>query len=544
MQPNLNMVIDQVGKDKGIDRDVLVQTLEQAILTAAKKTFGQHYELEAQFNEDTGAVDLFQIVYVVDESVTRGREISKEEAAQLGLDAEVGDELLFQVFYHAEDTKKAEDQDQQYGDVLGIRTARKGFGRIAAQTAKQVIIQRVREAERENIYKEYKDRKEELITGIVRRFERGNIIVDLGRAEAILPVREQVPRESYRAGDRVVAYVLDIDRAARGPQIILSRTHRGLLEKLFELEVPEIYEKIVSIESSAREPGARAKIAVSSRDPDVDPVGACVGMKGSRVQSVVQELRGEKIDIVPFDEDPARFVCNAIAPAEVSRVLIDAENHTMELIVPDEKLSLAIGKKGQNVRLASQLSGWRIDIHSETKVREMEELAKRSLGEIGGVSSDLADTMFKLGWRAPSEIASADPQEIMAIPGVGGEENADKIVEAAAVTVDIQRQRAEAEAERLEEEALKTDDERMMSVEGIDEAVLEQLHEGGYEAVEQISSERDLSRLADALGISLGRTRILHHAVRVYLGQVDPSIPPPPEDDDTPVLDKDRLAIR
>ena len=544
MQPNLNMVIDQVGKDKGIDRDVLVQTLEQAILTAAKKTFGQHYELEAQFNEDTGAVDLFQIVYVVDESQIRGREISTEEASQLGLDAEIGDELLFQVFYRGEDTKKAVDQDEQYGDVLGIKTARKGFGRIAAQTAKQVIIQRVREAERENIYKEYKDRKEELITGIVRRFERGNIIVDLGRAEAILPVREQVPRESYRAGDRVVAYVLDIDRAARGPQIILSRTHRGLLEKLFEMEVPEIYEKIVRIESSAREPGARAKIAVSSRDPDVDPVGACVGMKGSRVQSVVQELRGEKIDIVPFDEDPARFVCNAIAPAEVSRVLIDAENHTMELIVPDEKLSLAIGKKGQNVRLASQLSGWRIDIHSETKVREMEELAKRSLGEIGGVSSDLADTMFKLGWRAPSEIASADPQEIMAIPGVGGEENADKIVEAAAVTVDIQRQRAEAEAERLEEEALKTDDERMMSVEGIDEAVLEQLHEGGYEAVEQISSERDLSRLADALGISLGRTRILHHAVRVYLGQVDPSIPPPPEDDDTPVLDKDRLAIR
>ena len=544
MQPNLNMVIDQVGKDKGIDRDVLVQTLEQAILTAAKKTFGQHYELEAQFNEDTGAVDLFQIVYVVDESQIRGREISTEEASQLGLDAEIGDELLFQVFYRGEDTKKAVDQDEQYGDVLGIKTARKGFGRIAAQTAKQVIIQRVREAERENIYKEYKDRKEELITGIVRRFERGNIIVDLGRAEAILPVREQVPRESYRAGDRVVAYVLDIDRAARGPQIILSRTHRGLLEKLFEMEVPEIYEKIVRIESSAREPGARAKIAVSSRDPDVDPVGACVGMKGSRVQSVVQELRGEKIDIVPFDEDPARFVCNAIAPAEVSRVLIDAENHTMELIVPDEKLSLAIGKKGQNVRLASQLTGWRIDIHSETKVREMEELAKRSLGEIGGVSSDLADTMFKLGWRAPSEIASADPQEIMAIPGVGGEENADKIVEAAAVTVDIQRQRAEAEAERLEEEALKTDDERMMSVEGIDEAVLEQLHEGGYEAVEQISSERDLSRLADALGISLGRTRILHHAVRVYLGQVDPSIPPPPEDDDTPVLDKDRLAIR
>ncbi len=547
MQPNLNMVIDQVGKDKGIDRDVLVQTLEQAILTAAKKTFGQHYELEAQFNEETGAVDLFQIVYVVEESQIRGREISLGEAAELGLEAEVGDELLFQVFYRGEDTKKAVDQDAQYGDVLGIKTARKGFGRIAAQTAKQVIIQRVREAERENIYKEYKDRKEELITGIVRRFERGNIIVDLGRAEAILPVREQVPRESYRAGDRVVAYVLDIDRAARGPQIILSRTHRGLLEKLFELEVPEIYEKIVRIESSAREPGARAKIAVSSRDPDVDPVGACVGMKGSRVQSVVQELRGEKIDIVPFDEDPARFVCNAIAPAEVSRVLIDAENHTMELIVPDEKLSLAIGKKGQNVRLASQLTGWRIDIHSETKVREMEELAKRSLGEIEGVSSDLADTMFKLGWRAPSEIASADPQEMMAIPGVGGEESAEKIVEAAAVTVEIQRQRAEEEAQRLEMEAQKTDEERILSVDGIDETVAEQLLAGGYETVEQISNERDLSRLAEALEISLGRGRILHHAVRVYLGQVDPSITPPPEEDEEPApsaAPTNPLAIR
>ena len=531
MQPNLNMVIDQVGKDKGIERDVLIQTLEQAILTAAKKTFGPQYELEAQYNQETGAVDLFQIVYVVEDITNRGREISISDAAQLGLEAEVGDELLFQVFYRNEDSKQAADQDKQYGSVLGIKTARRGFGRIAAQTAKQVIIQRVREAERENIYREYKDRKEELITGIVRRFERGNIIVDLGRAEAILPVREQVPRESYRAGDRVVAYVLDIDRAARGPQIILSRTHRGLLEKLFEMEVPEIYEKIVRIESSAREPGARAKIAVSSKDSDVDPVGACVGMKGSRVQSVVQELRGEKIDIVPFDEDPARFVCNAIAPAEVSRVLIDAENHTMELIVPDEKLSLAIGKKGQNVRLASQLTGWRIDIHSETKVREMEEQAKRSLGEIEGVSSDLADTMFKLGWRAPSEIASADPQELMAIPGVGGEENADKIVEAAAATVEIQQQRAEAEALRLEQEAEKSDEERMLSVEGIDGEVASKLAEGGYETVEQISNERDLTRVADVLSISLGRTRILHHAVRVYLGQVDPSQPPPREED-------------
>jgi len=532
MQLNLNMVIDQVGKDKGINREVLLQTLEQAILTAAKKTFGPQYELEAQFNTETGAVDLFQVVYVVEEVAARGREISYEDAMENGLDAEIGDELLFQVFYRAEDSKNAADQDAKYGQLLGIRTHRKGFGRIAAQTAKQVIIQRVREAERENIYSEYKDRKGELITGVVRRFERGNIIVDLGRAEAILPVREQVPRESYRAGDRVVAYVLDIDKAARGPQIILSRTNRGLLEKLFETEVPEIYEKIVSIESSAREPGARAKIAVVSRDSDVDPVGACVGMKGSRVQAVVQELRGEKIDIVPYDEDPARFVCNAIAPAEVSRVLIDAENHTMELIVPDEKLSLAIGKKGQNVRLASQLTNWRIDIHSETKVREMEEYAKRSMAEIEGVSTDLADTMYKLGWRAPTELAEADPHDLMAIPGLGGQENAEQIIEAAKVTVLIQQEQAEQEAERLAMEAEKSDEERMLSVEEIDETKAEMLNNAGYSSVEKIVLERDMLRLAEAIESSLGRARQIHHSVRVYLGQVDPRMPPPQIDED------------
>src|SRR5215468_9979908 len=385
MQPNLNMVIDQVGKDKNIDRKILVQTLEQAILTAAKKSFGQHREMEAQYNEDTGAVDLFLIVNVIEVATQPGREISLDDARKHGLEAEIGDELLFQIFYRPEDQEKTEEQDEKFGDLLDLRNAHKQFGRIAAQTAKQVIYQRVREAERENVYNEYKDRKGELITGIVRRFERGNIIVDLGRAEAILPVREQVPRESYRAGDRIVA-------------IVLARTAKGLVEKLFEMEVPEIYEKIVRIEAVAREPGARAKIAVSSRDRDVDPVGACVGIKGSRVQAVVQELRGEKIDIVPFDPDPARFVCNAIAPAEVSRVLIDADTHTMELIVPDDKLSLAIGKKGQNVRLASQLTGWKIDIHSETKVRELEEQAKRQMAGLPGLDQEHAETLFKLGW--------------------------------------------------------------------------------------------------------------------------------------------------
>jgi N utilization substance protein A len=453
MQPNLMMVLEQVGKDKGIEVKVLVQMLEQAILTAAKKVFGMHRELEAQFNEDIGAVDLFQICYVVEgPEAAAGREITKAAASTNGLEAELGDELLFQIFYRLEDADKAEEQEKKYGDLLDLHETVKMFGRIAAQTAKQVIIQRTREAERENVYNEFKDRKGELISGTVRRFERGNLIVEIGRNEAILPVREQVPRESYRAGDRITAYVVDVEKNARGPQIVLSRTHKGLLEKLFEQEVPEIYEKIVRIESSAREPGARAKIAVSSRDRDVDPVGACVGMKGSRVQAVVQELRGEKIDIVPYSEDPARFVCNAIAPAEVSRVVIDAETHTMELIVPDDKLSLAIGKKGQNVRLASQLTGWRIDIHAESKVRELEEQAKRSMAEIEGSNEDIASTLFKLGWRSAEEVARANVQELGGVPGVGGEAGAQRLKEAAARQVEIEKQRR-AEADRAAAEA-------------------------------------------------------------------------------------------
>src|SRR4051794_11214035 len=409
----LGLVLDQVSKDKNINRAVLVEALEQAILTAAKRAFGMHREMEAKFSEETGRVDLFQIIVIV-EVVTpgnEGKEIALADAQRFGLKAEVGDELLFQIFYDEKDQARAEEQDAKYGALLELNRAWKGFGRIAAQTAKQVILQRVREAERENVFNQYKERKGELISGIVRRFERGNIVVDLGGAEAVLLVRDQVPRESYRAGDRIVAYVVDIDKTARGPQIILSRTHKGLLEKLFEMEVPEIYEKIVRIEASAREAGARSKIAVHSRDRDVDPVGACVGMKGSRVQAVVQELRGEKIDIVPYDADPVKFVCNAIAPAEVARVLMDVGTHTMELVVPDDKLSLAIGKKGQNVRLASQLTGWRIDIHSETKVREMEARGRVSLAAIEGVTAETVEALFRLGWRSAADLSRAKADE-------------------------------------------------------------------------------------------------------------------------------------
>ncbi len=534
MQPNLNMVIDQVGKDKNIDRKILVQTLEQAILTAAKKSFGQHREMEAQYNEDTGSVDLFLIVNVVEEVTQIGREIGILDATNHGLEAEIGDELLFQIFYRPEDADKAEEQDEKFGDLLDLKAAHKHFGRIAAQTAKQVIYQRVREAERENVYNEYKDRKGELITGIVRRFERGNIIVDLGRAEAILPVREQVPRESYRAGDRIVAYVVDIDKAARGPQIILSRTHKGLLEKLFEMEVPEIYEKIVRIESSAREPGARAKIAVSSRDRDVDPVGACVGMKGSRVQAVVQELRGEKIDIVPYDDDPARFVCNAIAPAEVSRVIIDAEGHRMELIVPDDKLSLAIGKKGQNVRLASQLTGWKIDIHSESKIRELEAQAKIAMASIPGVGEEQAETLFKLGWRSVPDLAEAVPEELAAVPGLGGLEAAKKIAQGARHWLDDEKKRVQAAREEAQRRASLTDEEKLLEVKGVGKALVETLRGASYFTVEQVAREQDLEKLAAAVG-SPAKARKLQHWTKVYLGEIPANSPEPGDGEGAPV---------
>jgi N utilization substance protein A len=449
----LGLVLDQVSKDKNIDRKVLVEALEQAILTAAKRAFGMHREMEAKFNEANGRVDLFQISKVVPTVAVPGNEMTLEDAHKFDPEAIEGDELLFQIFYDEKDQAKAEEQDAKYGHVLQLNKAWKTFGRIAAQTAKQVILQRVREAERENVFNQYRDKKGELISGIVRRFERGNIIVDLGGAEAILPVREQVPRESYRAGDRIVAFVVDIDKGARGPQIIISRGHKGLLEKLFEMEVPEIYDKIVRIEASAREAGARSKIAVSSRDRDVDPVGACVGMKGSRVQAVVQELRGEKIDIVPWDPDPARFVCNAIAPAEVSRVIIDAATHTMQLIVHDDKLSLAIGKKGQNVRLASQLTGWRIDIHSEAKVREMEARALQSLQAIEGVSHEAAQELFKQGWRAAREVARANPEELQGLPGIANVEVAQRVIVAAGETADAEDKRRQAEIERAAAEA-------------------------------------------------------------------------------------------
>jgi transcription termination/antitermination protein NusA len=523
MEAKLDMVLEQVGRDKNIDKSVLINALEQAILTAAKRTFGMNREMEAKFNPETGSVDLFLIVNVVEEDdAIEGREITVEQAKKAGLEAELGDELLFQVFYRAEDEDKAREQDEKFGEMIDLKNASKKFGRIAAQTAKQVIYQRVREAERDNVYNEYKDRKGEIITGTVRRFERGALVVDVGKAEAVLPMREQVPRESYRVGDSIKAYVLDIDRNARGPQIILSRTHKGLLEKLFEQEVPEIYEKIVRIESSAREPGARAKIAVSSRDRDVDPVGACVGMKGSRVQAVVQELRGEKIDIVPYDDDPARFVCNAIAPAEVKRVIIDAEGHRMELIVPDDKLSLAIGKKGQNVRLASQLTGWRIDIHSESKIYELERRAKDQISQAitaEGFDNNVAETLFKLGWRSVGELARAHVEELAGLPGINGPDGAKRVIDGAKGFMQNGGRRKDDVRKEAERRSQMSGDQQLLELDGVDQDVLNVLHTANVHSVEDLI-KTPIEQIATTTGIDMGDLARLRQRAISWLSEV------------------------
>jgi N utilization substance protein A len=512
---NLLQAIEMVAKDKGIDKSRLIKTVEEAILKAAQSAFGINRELEARFNEDTGQVDLFQYMTVVDDPSDEDREIALEDAQKVGLEAEIGEELGFQIFWHPNDAKKAAEQDKQYGDMLNVKQARATFGRIAAQTAKQVLIQRVRDEERDLIYNEFKDRKGELIKGVVRRFEKGNnIIVDLGRTEGVMPFREQTPRETYRPGDRIVAYVKDIDREARGPQVILSRNDPKLVEKLFEAEVPEIYEGIVRIVACAREPGARSKIAVTSRDADVDPVGACVGMKGARVQAVVQELRGEKIDIVPYDRDPARFVCAAIQPAEVNKVIVDEADGRMELVVPDEKLSLAIGRKGQNVRLAAVLTGWKLDIISEAKFKQMEEEAIAALQQIDAVTEQIARSMYRLGFRTLEELAEATQEELAGIPGLGGAEAAAKIRQSAETTMEkLRQERITAASARTEP---LTEKERLLFIRGIGERTIQLLEDAGFKTVEDILRE-DEDKLAIKTGLGIKKARNIKQGAEHFL---------------------------
>jgi len=401
---DIKRVVEQVSRDKGINREILIKALEEALVSAAKKKFGSSVDIEVQYNESTGEIEVFQFKDVAEVVTEPDLQISIKEGRKLDPECEVG-------------------------DSLGTKMDTSTFGRIAAQSAKQVIIQKMKDAERDAVYSNFIDRKGEIINGIVQRFDRNDIVVNLGHTEGILPTREQIPKESYRRGDRIRAYIVDVLYDTRGPQIVLSRTHPDFLVALFKTEVPEINEGIVTIIGATREPGIRAKFAVTSNDSDIDPVGACVGMKGSRVQNVVQELKGEKIDIIPYHIDPARFVCNALAPAEISRVIIDEEDRSMEVIVPDEFLSIAIGKKGQNVRLASKLTKWHLDVISETRYSEAMQDGYDSLVSLPDVGISLADALYEKGFFSADELSRASIEDLIQIRDIT-EEKAIQLIEA------------------------------------------------------------------------------------------------------------------
>ena len=389
MQNPLMQTIEALAKEKGIEANTIITAIEDAVLTASRKYYKTNENLKTRFNPETGQVDLFAIKHIVTDVTNDATEISLKEAQDLyGEEAEVDMEIEF----------------PKRTDVLG---------RIAAQTAKQVIFQKVREAERENIFAEYNDRVGEVINSTVKRFENGDLVVEIGRVEAVLPRKEQSRAESYTPGERIRAVIEGVNRSAKGPQIVLSRTDPALLIKLFEQEVPEIYDGTVMIRGAVREAGDRAKVAVYSRERDVDPVGACVGMKGTRVQAIIRELRGEKIDIVEWSEDPVQLVTNALSPAKVQRVsIVDERDRIMEVVVEDKQLSLAIGKKGQNVRLAAKLTGWRIDIKSEEEKRREVEA---EFGALGGETTAAVDD------DTASQPAASEEEPAAAI-GEGGAE--------------------------------------------------------------------------------------------------------------------------
>jgi transcription termination/antitermination protein NusA len=455
----LLQIADAVAREKAIDRGIVIAAMEDAIQKAARSRYGSETEVRAEINPKTGEMRLSRLLLVVEQVENDSTQIALVDAKRRNPAAQVGD-------FIAEALPPLE------------------YGRIAAQSAKQVIVQKVREAERDRQYQEYKDRIGDIVNGIVKRVEYGNVVVDLGRGEAIVRRDELLPREVFRNGDRIRAYIYDVRREPRGPQIFLSRTHPQFMSKLFAQEVPEIYDGIVEVKAVARDPGSRAKIAVISRDSSVDPVGACVGMRGSRVQAVVNELQGEKIDIIPWTSDPANFVVNALAPAEVAKVVLDEERQRMEVVVPDQQLSLAIGRRGQNVRLASQLTGWDIDIVTEQEESEhrQAEFEKRTKLFIDALNVDevVGQLLASEGFNSVEELALVDEKEIAGIEGFDLDTAHELQARAAEYLAKLD---AELDAKRVElgvEDALK-------DVAGVTTAMLVEFGENGIKTVEDLA---------------------------------------------------------
>src|SRR6476659_1236279 len=455
----LLQIADAVAREKAIDRGIVIAAMEDAIQKAARSRYGGETEVRAEINPKTGEMRLARLLLVVDQVENEATQIALEDAKKRNPAAQVGD-------YIAEALPPLE------------------YGRIAAQSAKQVIVQKVREAERDRQYQEYKDRISDIVNGIVKRVEYGNVVVDLGRGEAIVRRDELLPRETFRNGDRIRAFIYDVRREPRGPQIFLSRTHPQFMAKLFAQEVPEIYDGIVEVKAVARDPGSRAKIAVISRDSSIDPVGACVGMRGSRVQAVVGELQGEKIDIIPWSPDVATFIVNALQPAEVAKVVLDEDAERIEVVVPDDQLSLAIGRRGQNVRLASQLTGWDIDIltEQEESERRQAEFAERSstFMEALDVDETLAQLLAAEGFDTVDEIAFVDPQDIASIEGLDAQ-TAEELQTRARDY--LERVAAELDARRRE---LGVED-NLAEVEGMTPAMMVALGEADIKNIEDLA---------------------------------------------------------
>ena len=458
-RPELIQVADTVAREKSIDREEVLVAMEQAIQKAGRSKYGHEHDIRADINRKTGEIMLAKYTEIVENVENEATQIDLKNGLRKKPDAQLGDFIV--------ETLPPID-----------------FGRIAAQTAKQVIVQKVRDAERQRQYREYKDRVGEVINGLVKRVEYGNITVDLGRAEAVLRRDESLPRENLRQSDRVRAYIFEVREEPRGPQIFLSRTRPEFMAKLFAQEVPEIYDGIIEIKSVARDPGSRAKIAVISRDSSIDPVGACVGMRGSRVQAVVGELQGEKIDIIPWSPSAASFIVNALQPAEVAKVVLDEDAERIEVVVPDDQLSLAIGRRGQNVRLASQLTGWDIDIltEQEESERRQKEFVERStlFMEALDVDEMVGQVLASEGFTTVEEVAYVDAEEIATIDGF--DEDTASEIQARARDY-LQKIEAEHDEKR---KALGVEDE-LREIPGITTAMLVTLGEDGVKTVDDFA---------------------------------------------------------
>src|SRR5215471_17655756 len=458
-RPELLQVAETVARDKGIDRDEVLEAMEQAIQKAGRSKYGQEYDIRAEIDRLDGEIRLLRFREVAEPIENEATQISLAEAQRLNPEAEIGDFIT---------------------DPLPPID----FGRIAAQTAKQVIVQKVRDAERQRQFLEFKDRVSEIVNGLVKRVEFGNVVVDLGRAEAMLRRDELLPRESFRQGERVRAFVYDVRQEPRGPQIFLSRTHPQFMAKLFAQEVPEIYDGIIEIKAVARDPGSRAKIAVISKDSSIDPVGACVGMRGVRVQAVVQELQGERIDIIPWSGEAATFIVNALAPAEVTKVVLDEDTHRVEVVVPDEQLSLAIGRRGQNVRLASQLTSWQIDIltEQEESERRQKEFAERTklFMESLDVDETVAQLLASEGFATIEDVAYVDVGDLAQIEAFD-EETAQELQSRALEFIEARNKEMDDKRK-----ALGVEDE-VLEVEGVTPAMAVALGEGGIKTLEDLA---------------------------------------------------------